>query len=70
QMFQRHGVEISRKTMGGWLPAVAELFDPLYRASKKLLFESKELHSHLQTECSRTLRLVSLMYSRASLRIL
>ena len=41
QMFQRHGVEISRKTMGGWLPAVAELFDPLYRASKKLLFESK-----------------------------
>ena len=41
QIFQRHGVEISRKTMGGWLPAVAELFDPLYRASKKLLFESK-----------------------------
>lgn len=40
-MFRRQGVEISRKTMGGWLPAVAELFDPLYLAAKKLLFESK-----------------------------
>jgi transposase len=41
QIFQRQGVEISRKTMGGWLPAVAELFGPLYLAAKKLLFESK-----------------------------
>jgi len=41
QMFQRHGVPISRKTMGGWLPAVAELFGPLYQVAKRLLFESK-----------------------------
>jgi transposase len=41
KIFQRHGVEISRKTMGGWLPPVAGLLDPLYRAAKKVLFESK-----------------------------
>jgi transposase len=41
RIFERHGVEISRKTMGGWLPAVAALFDPLYQAAKKVLFESK-----------------------------
>jgi transposase len=40
-IFERHGVQISRKTMGGWLPAVAELLDPLYEAGRKLLFESK-----------------------------
>jgi transposase len=32
---ERHGVEISRKTMGGWLPTVAELLDPLYQAAKE-----------------------------------
>ena len=41
RIFQRHGVEISRKTMGGWLPPVAELLDPLYQAAKMVLFESK-----------------------------
>jgi transposase len=41
RIFQRHGVEISRKTMGGWLPPVAGLLDPLYRAAKRVLFESK-----------------------------
>jgi len=41
KIFQRQGVQISRKTMGGWLPAVAELFDPLYQMAKKVLFESK-----------------------------
>jgi transposase len=41
KIFARHGVEISRKTMGGWLPAVAELMNPLYGAGKKFLFESK-----------------------------
>jgi len=41
KIFQRQGVQISRKTMGGWLPSVAELFDPLYQAAKKVLFESK-----------------------------
>lgn len=41
KIFQRQGVQISRKTMGGWLPPVAELFHPLYQAAKKVLFESK-----------------------------
>jgi transposase len=41
KIFERHGVRISRKTMGGWLPPAAELLDPLYQVSKKLLFESK-----------------------------
>lgn len=41
QMLARHGVEISRKTMGGWLAQCAELLDPLYRAMKKELLESK-----------------------------
>jgi len=41
KIFERHGVEISRKTMGGWMPAVAGLLEPLYQAAKKVLFESK-----------------------------
>jgi transposase len=41
KMLERHGVRISRKTMGGWLPSVAELIDPLYRMAKEILFESK-----------------------------
>lgn len=41
KIFQRQGVQISRKTMGGWLPPVAELFNPLYQAAKNVLFESK-----------------------------
>jgi len=41
RIFQRHGVQISRKTMGGWLPAVAELVGPLYQVAKRTLFESK-----------------------------
>ncbi|HSA67768.1 MAG TPA: IS66 family transposase [Methyloceanibacter sp.] len=41
KMFERQGVRISRKTMGGWLAQVGELLDPLYESSKKVLFESK-----------------------------
>jgi len=41
KIFERHGVRISRKTMGGWLPSVAGLLDPLYQFSKQLLFQSK-----------------------------
>ena len=41
KMLERHGVEISRKTMGGWMAQCAELLDPLYRWMKKELFESK-----------------------------
>jgi transposase len=28
RMFERHGVDISRKTMGGWLAQCAHLLDP------------------------------------------
>ncbi|MBV9247921.1 MAG: transposase [Acetobacteraceae bacterium] len=31
KMFERHGIEISRKTMGGWLAQCADLLDPLYQ---------------------------------------
>jgi transposase len=41
KIFERQGVEISRKTMGGWMSAAAGLLDPLYQAGKKFLFESK-----------------------------
>ena len=39
--WERHGVQISRKTMGGWLAQCAGLLDPLYRSMKKELFGSK-----------------------------
>jgi hypothetical protein len=39
-MFARHGVEISRKTMGGWLGRCAELLEILYGAARKELFGS------------------------------
>src|SRR6202011_4313474 len=41
KMFERHGVAISRKTMGGWMAQCAELLGPLYQSMKKELFESK-----------------------------
>jgi len=41
KMFERHGIDISRKTMGGWMAQCAELLAPLYRTMKKELFESK-----------------------------
>jgi transposase len=41
KIFERHGVQISRKTMGGWLPPVAGLLEPLYQVAKKTLFQSK-----------------------------
>jgi len=41
KIFARHGVQISRKTMGGWMAQCAELLDPLYGAAKKDLFCSK-----------------------------
>ncbi len=41
QIFERHGVEISRKTMCGWMMQSADLLNPLYAAAKKILFESK-----------------------------
>jgi transposase len=41
KMFERQGVRISRKTMGGWLAPVTELLNPLYQLARKVLFESK-----------------------------
>jgi transposase len=41
QIFLRHGVSMSRKTMGGWMAQCAALLNPLYGAAKKFLFESK-----------------------------
>jgi transposase len=41
KMFERHGIEISRKTMGGWMAQCAALLDPLYRLMKKELLGSK-----------------------------
>jgi transposase len=41
KMFERHGIEISRKTMGGWMAQCAALLDPLYQQMKKELLGSK-----------------------------
>jgi transposase len=41
KIFERHGVEISRKTMCGWLAQCADLLAPLYRSLKEVLFQSK-----------------------------
>jgi transposase len=41
KIFERHGVDISRKTMCGWLAQCADLLKPLYGAAKEVLFQSK-----------------------------
>jgi transposase len=41
KIFERHGAEISRKTMCGWLAECADLLQPLYQSAKKVLFQSK-----------------------------
>ena len=41
KMWERQGVRISRKTMGGWLAPAAGLLHPLYQFAKKVLFQSK-----------------------------
>jgi hypothetical protein len=41
KMFARHGVEISRKTMGGWVAQCAALLEPLYDAARQVLLGSK-----------------------------
>lgn len=41
KIFERHGVEISRKTMGGWMGQCADLLKPLYGSLKAVLFQSK-----------------------------
>jgi transposase len=41
QIWARHGVEISRKTMCGWMAQCAGLLQPLYASAKEVLFKSK-----------------------------
>lgn len=41
KIFERHGVDISRKTMGGWMAQCADLMNPLYVSAKEVLFQSK-----------------------------
>ena len=41
KIFERHGVEISRKTMGGWMGQCADLLKPLFGSLKEVLFQSK-----------------------------
>jgi len=41
KIFERHGADISRKTMGGWLAQCADLLQPLYASMKQALFQSK-----------------------------
>jgi len=41
KIFQRHGADISRKTMCGWLAQCADLLKPLYGKAKEVLFESR-----------------------------
>jgi transposase len=41
KILARHGVEISRKTMCGWLAQCAGLLKPLYASGKQVLFQSK-----------------------------
>ena len=41
KIFERHGVDISRKSMCGWMAQCANLLNPLYAAAKEILFESK-----------------------------
>jgi transposase len=41
KILERHGVAISRKTMGGWMMQSADLLLPLYECAKEVLFQSK-----------------------------
>ena len=41
KIFERHGVDVSRKRTGGWMSQCAHLLNPLYAAAKQILFESK-----------------------------
>jgi transposase len=41
KIFERHGVDISRQSMCGWMAQCADLLNPLYTAAKEVLFRSK-----------------------------
>ena len=41
EIFGRHGVDLSRKTMGGWMGQCADLLSPLYQSLKECVLRSK-----------------------------
>ena len=41
KIFERHGVNLSRKTMCGWMAQCAHLLKPIYRSLKEVLLQSK-----------------------------
>ncbi len=41
----RHGIDLSRSTMCGWMAEVAERFRPLYALMADLVRQSKMLHT-------------------------
>ena len=45
KIFERHGVDISPKTMGGWLAQCADLLKPLDGSMKEVLFEAAQTTS-------------------------
>ena len=42
-VFARHGAELSRSTMCGWLKKMAELLRPLYELMNRLVLRSRRL---------------------------
>jgi transposase len=44
-IFQRHGLDISRSTMCGWMAASAKLLIPLYELMVRQVLSSKSLHT-------------------------
>jgi transposase len=45
RIFARHGVELARSTMCGWMKAAAELFEPLYDILLSQVLLSKVVHT-------------------------
>ena len=45
RILARHGVELSRKTMGDWMAHIAAMLNPLVDLMAKLVRESKALHT-------------------------
>jgi transposase len=44
-IFERHGLELSRQTMCGWVMAGARLLEPLVDTMKRSILESKVIHT-------------------------
>ncbi len=44
-IFSRHGVEIRRSTIYGWLSGMADLCEPLYERMRERVLESKVIHT-------------------------